>query len=125
MSGTIYPNVPLILLIVAVVAILIGLVSGLLIAYLNVPAFIATLGHHVCLPRLLPCCANGGATFPNLLGSEELGNLGFPTIGSGSITVFWAGHSLRHSHFRGAGAFVAVHPQVHLAGQPNLRGGRQ
>ena len=31
---------------------------------------------------------NGGATFPNLLGSEELGNLGFPTIGSGSITVF-------------------------------------
>ena len=40
MSGTIYPNVPLILLIVAVVAILIGLVSGLLIAYLNVPAFI-------------------------------------------------------------------------------------
>ena len=28
---------------------------------------------------------NGGATFPNLMGSEELGNLGFPTIGSGSI----------------------------------------
>ena len=87
MSGTLYPNVPLILLIVAVVAILIGLVSGLLIAYLNVPAFIATLGTmYVC--RGFAMLRNGGATFPNLLGSEELGNLGFPTIGSGSITVF-------------------------------------
>ena len=79
--------IPLILLIVAVVAILIGLVSGLLIAYLNVPAFIATLGTmYVC--RGFAMLRNGGATFPNLLGSEELGNLGFPTIGSGSITVF-------------------------------------
>ena len=82
MDGTIYPNVPLILLMVAIISVLIGLVSGALIAYLNVPAFIATLGTmYIC--RGFAMLRNGGATFPNLMGSEELGNLGFPTIGSG------------------------------------------
>ncbi len=86
-DGTFYPNVPMILLIAAVIAVLIGLVSGALIAYLNVPAFIATLGTmYVC--RGFAMLRNGGATFPNLIGSEELGNLGFPTIGSGSISLF-------------------------------------
>ena len=47
-------------------AILIGLVSGLLIAYLNVPAFIATLGTmYVC--RGFAMLRNGGETLVALL----------------------------------------------------------
>ena len=84
MNGTLYPNVPLILLIVCVMAILIGLLSGFLISKVRVPAFIATLGAmYVC--RGFAMLRSGGATFPNLFGSAELGNLGFDIIGSGSI----------------------------------------
>ena len=83
-AGTIYPNVPLILLIVCVMAVLVGLVSGLLIAKVRVPAFIATLGAmYVC--RGFAMLRSGGATFPNLFGKAELGNLGFDIIGAGSL----------------------------------------
>ena len=84
-AGTIYPNVPMILIIVCIMAVLIGLVSGALIAYVNIPAFIATLGTmYIC--RGFAMLRNGGATFPNLFGSPELNNLGFDKIGSGTIT---------------------------------------
>lgn len=83
-AGTIYPNVPLILLVVFVLAILIGLFSGFLIAYMKVPAFIATLGTmYIC--RGAAMLHNGGATFPNLFGDAAKGNLGFDLIGSGTI----------------------------------------
>lgn len=83
-AGTIYPNVPLILLVVFVLAILIGLFSGFLIAYMKVPAFIATLGTmYIC--RGAAMLRNGGATFPNLFGDAAKGNLGFDLIGSGTI----------------------------------------
>lgn len=42
-AGTIYPNVPLILLLVCLLAVIIGFCSGTLIAKVKVPAFIATL----------------------------------------------------------------------------------
>ncbi len=84
MSATMYPNIPLIIFIVCVMAVLIGLVSGSLISYVNVPAFIATLGTmYIC--RGFAMLRNGGATFPNLIGSAEHGNLGFDKIGSGQI----------------------------------------
>jgi erythritol transport system permease protein len=83
-AGTIYPNVPLILLIVFALAIVVGLCSGLLIAKLKVPAFIATLGAmYIC--RGAAMLRSGGATFPNLFGDAAKGNLGFDLIGSGSI----------------------------------------
>lgn len=84
MEATFYPNVPLILLIVCGLAILIGLVSGSLISYVRVPAFIATLGAmYVC--RGFAMLRSGGATFPNLIGKPELNNLGFDFIGSATI----------------------------------------
>lgn len=83
-AGTIYPNVPLILLVVFILAIIIGLFSGFLIAYMKVPAFIATLGTmYIC--RGAAMLRNGGATFPNLFGDAAKGNLGFDLIGSGTI----------------------------------------
>jgi erythritol transport system permease protein len=84
-AGTLYPNVPMILIIVCIMAVLIGLISGSLIAYVNIPAFIATLGTmYIC--RGFAMLRNGGATFPNLFGSPELNNLGFDKIGSGTVT---------------------------------------
>ena len=83
-AGTIYPNVPMILVIVSAVAIIIGLVAGFLIAKVNVPAFIATLGTmYIC--RGAAMLRSGGATFPNLFGDAAKGNLGFDVIGSGAI----------------------------------------
>ena len=83
-AGTIYPNVPLILLIVFALAIFVGFCSGQLIARLKVPAFIATLGAmYIC--RGAAMLRSGGATFPNLFGDVAKGNLGFDLIGAGSI----------------------------------------
>lgn len=83
-AGAIYPNVPMILVIVFAVAIIIGLVAGFLIAKVNVPAFIATLGTmYIC--RGAAMLRSGGATFPNLFGDAAKGNLGFDVIGSGAI----------------------------------------
>ncbi len=84
MGATLYFNVPAILLIVCVMAVLIGLVSGLLISKLKVPAFIATLGAmYVC--RGFAMLRSGGATFPNL-GSPANGIVtGFDVIGSANI----------------------------------------
>jgi ribose/xylose/arabinose/galactoside ABC-type transport system permease subunit len=84
LDATIYPNVPLIMVIAVLLAMLIGLVNGVLLARLKIPAFIATLGTmYVC--RGFAMLSNGGATFPNLLGSAEHGNLGFAKIGSAAI----------------------------------------
>ena len=83
-AGTIYPNVPMILLRVFALAVFVGFCSGQLIARLRVPAFIATLGAmYIC--RGAAMLRSGGATFPNLFGDAAKGNLGFDLIGSGSI----------------------------------------
>lgn len=84
LNGVIYPNVPLILLLVCILAILIGLASGWLIAKVKVPAFIATLGA-MYIARGFAMLRSGGATFPNLFGKAELGNLGFDIIGAGNV----------------------------------------
>ncbi len=81
---TLFANVPLIYVIVCVMAIVIGLVSGFLISKAKVPAFIATLGMlYVC--RGFAMLRSGGATFPNL-GTPAHGYvLGFDKLGSATI----------------------------------------
>ncbi len=81
---TVYFSIPMIILIVTVMCVLIGLVNAVLISYLKVPPFIATLGtQQIC--RGFAMLRNGGATFPNLIGKEELGNQGFDWLGSKTV----------------------------------------
>ena len=80
----IYFNVWIIILIALVVGMLIGLVNGLIITRFNVAPFIATLGM-LYIARGMALLSNNGATFPNLVGAEELGNTGFPVLGAGRL----------------------------------------
>ena len=101
----IYFNVPAILIIVLLLGILVGAVNGLLITRFNVAPFIATLGT-LYVARGAAQLSNNGATFPNLVGSTELGNTGFPILGAGTFLgipiVIWI-----MILFAGVGAFVA------------------
>jgi len=80
----IYPNVIETILIVLLVGTLIGAVNGLLITKLGVAPFIATLGM-LYVARGAALLLSGGATFSNLVGKPELGNQGYPLIGSGTV----------------------------------------
>lgn len=85
-NKTLYFNVPAIIAIMLVFGCLVGLVNGLIITKLNVPAFIATLGTmYIC--RGLANLRSGGATFPNLSGYEGLGNSGFKALGSNWLNI--------------------------------------
>lgn len=85
-NKTLYFNVPAIIAIMLVFGCLVGLVNGLIITKLNVPAFIATLGTmYIC--RGLANLRSGGATFPNLSGYEGLGNTGFKALGSNWLNI--------------------------------------
>jgi erythritol transport system permease protein len=101
----IYFNIPAILFIVLCLGVLVGAVNGLLITRFNVAPFIATLGT-LYVARGAAQLSNNGATFPNLVGSPELGNTGFPILGAGSILgipiVIWI-----MILFAAVGAFVA------------------
>jgi ribose/xylose/arabinose/galactoside ABC-type transport system permease subunit len=81
---TVFPWVPVIVLVTVVIGILIGLLNGILVSKFNVTAFIGTLGT-MYIFRGFALLRSGGATFPNLQGRAELRNTGFPWIGSGSI----------------------------------------
>ena len=61
-----------------------GAVNGVLITRFNVAPFIATLGT-LYVARGAAQLSNNGATFPNLVGSAELGNTGFPILGAGNL----------------------------------------
>ena len=61
-----------------------GALNGLLVARLGVAPFIATLGV-LYIARGAALLVSGGATFPNLGGSAELGNTGFPWLGGGVL----------------------------------------
>lgn len=63
---------------------LMGAVNGFLVTRLRVAPFIATLGV-LYVARGFALLISGGATFPNLQGSAELGNTGFVFLGSGTI----------------------------------------
>jgi len=81
---TVYFNVMIVILLTLVVGMLIGLVNGIIITRFNVAPFIATLGM-LYVARGLALLSNSGATFPNLVGAEELGNTGFPELGAGTF----------------------------------------
>lgn len=81
---TIYPNVYEVIGIALLVGVFVGFVNGVLVTRFAVAPFIATLGT-MYVARGAAMLLSGGATFPNLVGKEDLGNTGFPFLGSGTI----------------------------------------
>lgn len=59
---------------------LVGVVNGILVAYLKVPAFVATLGT-LYVARGFALLMTNGLTFNNLSGKPSLGNTGFEWLG--------------------------------------------
>jgi erythritol transport system permease protein len=62
----------------------VGAVNGVLIAYLRVPAFVATLGVLYCA-RGVALLMTNGLTYNNLGGRPELGNTGFDWLGFNTL----------------------------------------
>ncbi|MGA2488285.1 MAG: ABC transporter permease [Roseiarcus sp.] len=81
---TLFFNVPEIFVIILVLGVLVGLVNGLLVTWLNVAPFIATLGT-LYVARGAALLISDGATFPNLEGSPALGTTGYAFLGSGYV----------------------------------------
>jgi ribose/xylose/arabinose/galactoside ABC-type transport system permease subunit len=81
---TVYFSVWVIVGFCLIVGMLIGAVNGLLVTRFNVPPFIGTLGM-MYIARGLANIMSDGATFPDLQGKPELGNTGFPILGTGSV----------------------------------------
>lgn len=81
---TIFPNVIETIAISLTVGAAVGLINGLLITRLNVAPFIATLGT-LYVARGAALLISDGATFSNLVGDANLGNTGFPFLGSGTL----------------------------------------
>ncbi len=80
----VYMNIVLVVIIAVFIGALIGLVNGLAVSKLKVPAFIVTLGT-ANIARGCALLSNAGATFPSLIGKAEYHNTGFPFLGSGDI----------------------------------------
>jgi erythritol transport system permease protein len=74
----------MVILITLAVGVLCGMLSGFLITRFNVAPFIATLGM-LYIARGAALLLSQGETFPNLVGSAELGNTGFPLLGAGTL----------------------------------------
>jgi len=83
-SYTIFFSIPIIIMISLLVGVVVGLINGWLVAYMKVPAFIATLGT-LYVARGVALLRSNGETFPNLMGKSELGNTGYEIIGAGKI----------------------------------------
>ncbi len=81
---SIFFNVWIVMLLAAMSGVLVGVVNGLLVTRLGVAPFIATLGT-LYVARGAALLISDGATFPNLVGNESLGNTGFPALGSGTF----------------------------------------
>jgi erythritol transport system permease protein len=87
----IFPHTWMVLVLSLAAGTFLGAVSGFIITRFNVAPFIATLGM-LMVARGLAGLINGGKTFPNLVGKEELGNTGFRELGTGELfgVVPWA-----------------------------------
>ncbi|MBZ0291171.1 MAG: ABC transporter permease [Anaerolineae bacterium] len=81
---TVYFNIWIVIGLTLVVGVIVGLANGFIITRFNVAPFIATLGM-LYIARGLALLSNNGATFPTLVGDVELGNTGFPLLGSGTF----------------------------------------
>jgi len=80
----IYPSIPVVILIAVALGGLIGLVNGTLVTRFGVAPFIATLGM-LYVARGAALLLSDGATFPNLVGSPDYGNEGFPMLGASRV----------------------------------------
>jgi len=80
----VYFEIWMVILIALGVGTVVGAINGWIITRLNVAPFIATLGTMYAARGFALLRANG-STFPNLVGKAELGNTGFPFLGSGDI----------------------------------------
>jgi erythritol transport system permease protein len=87
----IFPHTWMVLIISLAAGTLMGAISGFIISRFNVAPFIATLGM-LMVARGLAGQINNGATYPNLVGKEELGNTGYRELGTGELfgVVPWA-----------------------------------
>ncbi len=81
---TIYFNIWIVILLTLLVGVIVGAVNGWVITQFNVAPFIATLGM-LYVARGAALLRSNGATFPNLVGSPDLGNTGYPVLGSGTL----------------------------------------
>lgn len=77
----VFPHTWLVVAMALGVGMAVGAVNGLLVARLRVAPFIATLGA-LYVARGAAMLTSGGATFPNLAGSADLGNTGFTWLGT-------------------------------------------
>ena len=81
---TVYFNVWAIMIITLILGTFIGGINGFIITKFNVAPFIGTLGM-LYIARGAAMLSSGGKTFSNLVGKPDLGNTGFPTLGTGTI----------------------------------------
>ncbi len=81
---TLFPDVPVVILVALAIGVLVGLVNGLLVTRLDVAPFIATLGT-LYVARGAALLISGGETFPNLVGRPQFHNTGFPILGAGTV----------------------------------------
>lgn len=81
---TIYFNLIEIVLITLLLGTLIGAANGALVTRFKVAPFIATLGT-LYVVRGMAMLKSNGATYPNLVGTPELGTSGFPALGAGDV----------------------------------------
>jgi erythritol transport system permease protein len=79
-----YPPVWAVVVITCSLGAFVGAVNGVLIAYLKVPAFVATLGT-LYVARGVALLMTNGLTYNNLSGRPELGNTGFDWLGFNRI----------------------------------------
>ncbi len=75
-----YPSVWVVVILTCLLGAVVGAVNGVLIAYLRVPAFVATLGV-LYVARGIALLMTNGLTYNNLGGRPELGNTGFDWLG--------------------------------------------
>ncbi len=75
-----YPPVWAVVVMTCAVGAVVGAVNGILIAYLRVPAFVASLGV-LYVARGIALLMTNGLTYNNLGGRPELGNTGFDWLG--------------------------------------------
>lgn len=80
----VYFHVWMIIIISLILGALVGAINGVIITRFNVAPFIATLGT-LYVARGFALLRSNGNTYPNLIGSPELGNQGFPTLGAGTF----------------------------------------
>lgn len=75
-----YPSVWVVVVLTCLLGAFVGAINGVLIAYLKVPAFVATLGI-LYVARGVALLLTNGLTYNNLAGEPELGNTGFNWLG--------------------------------------------